>query len=267
MSRRHAEVVGGGLGGLGVAVALAQVGWSVRVHEARPELRMYGGALHLWENGLLVLEKLGALEKTIEQSDPIATWSVFDDKCRELQCLEYRDPAGDRLYLPPRASLNRALVMAAEREGIEIVTDSTGVSAFPDGTVEFSDGTSRKADLVIAADGLWSRLRESLGLTKKLEQHGGASTRMLVPTSICDPGNRIDTYMGQGEAGDAGMMLGGASHDSTYVSLFGHHDNARNSRIPLDTEYWVGAYPMHRELMEALSEFSRQDRTGSRSPL
>ncbi|MGH2966672.1 MAG: FAD-dependent oxidoreductase [Solirubrobacterales bacterium] len=259
MSRRHAEVVGGGLGGLGVAIALAQSGWTVRVHEARPELRMYGGALHLWENGLLVLEKYGTLDKTLERSNPIATWSVFDDKCHELQCLEYRDPKGDRLYLPPRAALNRALVLAAEREGVEIVTNSAGVYAAPDGSVGFSDGSTLKADLVIAADGLRSRLRESLRLTKKLEQHGGASTRMLVPTSVCDPGNRIDTYMGHGDSGDAGMMLGGASHDSTYVSIFGHYDNPRNSQIPLDTEYWVSAYPVHRELMEALSEISREE--------
>jgi 2-polyprenyl-6-methoxyphenol hydroxylase-like FAD-dependent oxidoreductase len=256
MPRRHAEVIGGGLGGLGVATALAQTGWTVRVHESRDELRMYGGAIHLWENGLLVLEKLGALDETIERSEPIVAWSYYDDKGKLIQCLAYPDPLGPRLYIPPRAALNHALVLAAEREGVEVVTNSAGVSATPEGTVLFENGDTAKADLVVAADGLHSRFRESLGLTKKLELHRGASTRLLVPTSVYSPSGRVDTYMGQGDAGDAGLMLGGSSWESTYVSMFGRHSNARNSRIPLDRDYWAGAYPLQGELIEAIYEIS-----------
>ena len=59
---RVAEVAGAGLGGLAVATALAQRGWSVRVHERAPELRMFGAGIWLWENGLRSLRLIGAEE-------------------------------------------------------------------------------------------------------------------------------------------------------------------------------------------------------------
>jgi len=42
MSKRHAEIVGAGFAGLTAACALAQRGWSVRVHERADRLRTTG---------------------------------------------------------------------------------------------------------------------------------------------------------------------------------------------------------------------------------
>ena len=43
-ARRHAEIAGAGLGGLTLAAALAQRGWSVRVHERAPQLAISASA-------------------------------------------------------------------------------------------------------------------------------------------------------------------------------------------------------------------------------
>src|SRR5882757_10749860 len=42
----HAEIAGGGFGGLTAATALAQRGWSVRLHEKGPELRAFGAGIY-----------------------------------------------------------------------------------------------------------------------------------------------------------------------------------------------------------------------------
>src|SRR5215831_5857954 len=53
-ARRHAEIAGAGFAGLTAAIALTARGWSVRVHEASPELRALGAGIFIWENGLRV---------------------------------------------------------------------------------------------------------------------------------------------------------------------------------------------------------------------
>ena len=60
MNKRHAEIVGAGFAGLTAACALAQRGWSVRVHERAERLRPAGAGIYIYENGLRVLEAVGA---------------------------------------------------------------------------------------------------------------------------------------------------------------------------------------------------------------
>ena len=60
MSQRHAEIIGAGFAGLTAACALAQRGWSVRVHERADALRTTGAGIYIYENGLRVLEAVGA---------------------------------------------------------------------------------------------------------------------------------------------------------------------------------------------------------------
>ena len=72
MSKRHAEIVGAGFAGLTAACALAQRGWSVRVHERADRLRTTGAGIYIYENGLRVLEAVGAIEDAIAGA-PMAT--------------------------------------------------------------------------------------------------------------------------------------------------------------------------------------------------
>ena len=65
MSKRHAEIVGAGFAGLTAACALAQRGWSVRVHERGDRLRTTGAGIYIYENGLRVLEAVGAYEAAV----------------------------------------------------------------------------------------------------------------------------------------------------------------------------------------------------------
>src|SRR2546426_423705 len=59
---RHAEIAGAGFAGLTAACALARRGWSVRVHERAEALRTMGAGIYIYENGLRVLEAVGAAD-------------------------------------------------------------------------------------------------------------------------------------------------------------------------------------------------------------
>jgi 2-polyprenyl-6-methoxyphenol hydroxylase-like FAD-dependent oxidoreductase len=59
----RAEIVGGGFAGLTAACALAQRGWRVRVHERADRLRTAGAGINLYQNGLRVLEAVGAARR------------------------------------------------------------------------------------------------------------------------------------------------------------------------------------------------------------
>ena len=60
--KRHAEIAGAGFGGLIAAIALAQRGWTVRVHERTPFIRAEGFGVAIHQNGIKILEALGVFD-------------------------------------------------------------------------------------------------------------------------------------------------------------------------------------------------------------
>src|SRR5438552_571464 len=84
IKQRHAEIAGGGFAGLTAACALAQRGWSVRVHERADRLRTTGSGIYIYENGLRVLEAVGAYDAAVEGAPRAHTREVRDDRNRVI---------------------------------------------------------------------------------------------------------------------------------------------------------------------------------------
>lgn len=122
---RDAVVAGGGLAGLFVSTALAQRGWSVRVHEQATELRMFGAGIWLWENGLRALEGIGVKDAAIHRGQRMSAWEIRDHRGRLLRRRETYP--FDRLVVPPRADVYEALIAGAREAGVEIITGSRAV--------------------------------------------------------------------------------------------------------------------------------------------
>jgi 2-polyprenyl-6-methoxyphenol hydroxylase-like FAD-dependent oxidoreductase len=165
--RKHAEIAGAGIGGLTTAAALAQCGWTVRVHEKAPHLRDLGVGTSVWQNGHRALAAIGALEEVLRCGTKIARVEVFDEKLQPLRVHEHND-ATDPALVILRVDLHRALVEAARRVGVEIVTSSPAVAADPDGTLITENGSRFPADLVIGCDGYYSNVRDSLGVAEEV---------------------------------------------------------------------------------------------------
>src|SRR5882762_8818350 len=121
MTKRHAEIVGAGFSGLTAACALAQRGWSVRIHERADRLRTTGAGIYIYENGLRVLEAVGAYDAAIKGAPFAHTREVRDDRNRVISVHRW---GGSRVFSIVRQTVINALADAARRSGVEIVAGS-----------------------------------------------------------------------------------------------------------------------------------------------
>jgi salicylate hydroxylase len=156
----RAVVVGGGLGGLAAAVALAQAGIDVQVHEQAQELTEVGAGVSLAPNGLRMLERLGLGEDVervgVRYMRPRLLF--FDGRPATHEPDQFTRP-GQNVGIH-RADLLALLAAQLPAGTVRTGHRCTGFSQ--DGataTVSFADGTTAAADVVIGADGIHSVLQ------------------------------------------------------------------------------------------------------------
>ncbi len=164
--RRHAEIAGGGFAGLVAAIALAQRGWTVRVHVMGEALRAFGAGIFIWENGLRVLKAIGAYDEVMAGSHEGRVYEVRD-RNEVVDRTEFSAELGGRMMTMTRQTLYSAILAVAESEDIEFVLDSEVTGASPDGELRTRDGGRFRADLVVGADGVMSRLQPPPIFTKR----------------------------------------------------------------------------------------------------
>ena len=154
MSRPHALIIGGSVGGLFAANLLRTIGWDVAVYErSAGDLAERGAGLGATPELFAVLERIGvALDSRIMGH---VRGRIFLDRAGSIvHALERgsRTSAWGELY----GALRHALPSACYRGGIaleHVAQDTGGVTA------TFADGSRARGDLVIAADGLSSSVR------------------------------------------------------------------------------------------------------------
>jgi salicylate hydroxylase len=160
------NVIGGGIGGLAVAIACAQRGASVTIYERGDEIRAFGAGLQISPNGLCVLRALGLEEALVECSSrgqAVSLRRAEDDK--EVARLDLsRLPETQKYHFVHRGDLIGLLLTAAKEAGVEVRLSHKAI-AIEDGPrarISFENGVQTDADLVIDAGGLHSKLRSVL---------------------------------------------------------------------------------------------------------
>lgn len=254
MSKKTVEIIGAGLSGLVAANRLAQTGWKVRIHERNPDLRMFGAGIWLWESGLKTLETIGAFEGAVKRARSIKEWQIRDHKGRML--MSRMTSPEDRLLLPPRADLYQALIDQAIAHGVEIVTSSLATAVTADGRVQFEKGADAKADMVIVADGAYSRVRESILSTRWMDFGMEAGIRMLIDAR---PGDGVDTLIEHWN-GPWRLLYNPCTDGKNYIFLSAPVDDTRARKIPIDVQLWKSKFPHAGDLLERCEVDSRWDR-------
>jgi 2-polyprenyl-6-methoxyphenol hydroxylase-like FAD-dependent oxidoreductase len=254
MISRHAEIAGAGLGGLAASIALAQRGWTVRVHERSDTLRMFGAGIWLWENGLRSLAALGVEAEATRRARRIETLVARDDRGRPLMHRTFGEK--DRMILPPRADLYDALIARAAELDVEIITSSPAVAARAQGELELENGKVLTADLVVAADGVFSRVRESLLLTRRVDYLDEGYTRMLIPRLPEDPPTEITEYW----SGSRRLLYDPCTDELNYVCLCCNVDDVVGRQVPVDKASWLASFPQLGSIIERIDEVGRWDR-------
>jgi 2-polyprenyl-6-methoxyphenol hydroxylase-like FAD-dependent oxidoreductase len=162
--RANVLIIGGGIGGLTAAIALCQRGFSVDVIEKDLAWTVNGVGILQQANVLRVMQQLGLLD------DYMAIGFGFD-------AVEFHDARGNKVSSVPsprlvpdypamigigRPEIRTLLGERAMTAGARLHFGLTMTALDDDGfgvSASFSDGTNRRYDLVIGADGLHSATR------------------------------------------------------------------------------------------------------------
>ena len=228
-SELRVAVIGGGIGGLSLGLALRERGIAADVFEQAPELTEIGAAIALSANATREYARLDLV-------DELATAATIPTE------LIYRDwRTGDRIAAHPvakddwyvqrfgapyfgihRADLQKTLGAAFGMQNLHLGCRLVGIVEQRDGVVlEFANGRVEHADLVVGADGARSTVRRWVTGADDAIYSGTSAFRGIVPTenlpSLPDP-HAIQFWMGP----DAHLLhyaIGGAGESVNFFAV------------------------------------------------
>jgi 6-hydroxynicotinate 3-monooxygenase len=164
--RPRIAVIGAGLGGAACAALFQKSGYQVDIYEQAEEFVRLGAGIHLGPNCVRVLNHIGLRERILDIAvRPVAWNSLMWDTNEYLFSLPLREVAEEKYgaaYVTMHRGDMHALLIDAVSPGtihfgkklIDLEQDAAGVR------MTFADGTKESADVVIGADGVFSKVRE-----------------------------------------------------------------------------------------------------------
>ena len=171
MERTQILIVGGGIGGLALALGLGRRGRTVTVIERAPEFVEIGAGIQLAPNASWALDQLGVLPE-------IHSYAVFPQRLvwmdstsgEQLTAMDLGKPFLERYGYPyfvmHRSDLLEVLLRACQAQPTVSLQPNRGAATLEDrgatSVVVCENGESYEADIVIGADGLRSNIRKAI---------------------------------------------------------------------------------------------------------
>jgi len=164
-------IVGGGLGGLTAALALAQRGWAVQVLEGAPEFGAIGYGIQFGPNVFHALDRIGASAAVLEQADAPPVVLMLDaftgrEVTRVPTGPSFRARFKHPYIIIHRVDLHHVLLDACRRDPRITLESNAMVTRFAEEgdtvSVATEDGRMFRGAVLIGADGIRSRTRAQL---------------------------------------------------------------------------------------------------------
>lgn len=160
------SIIGGGIGGLCAAVTLQNQGQEVQVFESAKAFQPVGAGIGIGSNALQALMGIGVGEEIFNNGYVLHTQVFQDVHGKTLNTIDFsvlKKMYGQENITIHRADLHRTFLEALKpntiqynKKCIHIRQDENGITAF------FEDGSTAEAELLIAADGIYSPIRQQL---------------------------------------------------------------------------------------------------------
>ena len=252
-------IVGGGIGGLTTALAMTQAGFDVTVYERAAQLADQGAGITLAPNATRVLYHLGlgpALEATAV-TPPMTEYRHYrtGEVIMRMMTKDYRELYGAPYMRLHRWDLQHAMItrLAQTAPGALRLGSCVDRVERRNSQVElrFADGRTETADVVIAADGIRSTIRETLFHPAPPVFTGFVAWRGLVNTADLPP-HLCESAVAFGQGRHINRYLVRRGELLNFVAVAERHQWAEegwNIRAPLD------------ELLEEFSSFDEGTRT------
>ncbi len=191
-SGREVLISGCGIGGLAAALAIAATGAKVRVFEKRKDPSEEGAGIQIGPNGTRILQDLGVADALREHVAIPEALQVFEGRSgSRLNAMPLGPWLADRHGAPywvlHRIDLHKALREKAEQHPsitLQLGVAITDAKTTADGIEIFSDGQLvGTGNLLVAADGLRSTLRQKLFDAGELKYTGKSAARTVIARS------------------------------------------------------------------------------------
>ena len=246
MRSGHAEIVGAGFGGLVTAIALAQRGWTVRVHERRDSLRGEGYGIAIHNNMARIFAAFDILDRVLAGGMKIDRRDSLDANGRVVMTRKtVRSP-----YRIDRQHIIELLAERARAAGADILFNSSVKAARPEGVITLEDGKMLSADLVVAADGVNSTIRDAHGLLDRRIWGRDCGVRINIPRQPEEiaTADREGTAMIEAWADKRRVLYCPVTKGEFYVLLTCTLRDTAAATSPIDPDVWARSFPTMRGL-------------------
>ncbi len=174
-------IIGAGLGGAAAGALLQHAGFNVEIFEQAPSFSRLGAGIHMGPNVLKIFQRIGMDQKLIDISSAPAYWFSRNGLTGEYLSRIPLEGYGATYCTVHRGDLS-ALQMDTMTPGT--VQFNKRLTRLEDNGsdvyLEFQDGTSARAAIVIGADGINSRVRETLLGAERPNYSGWVGHRAMI---------------------------------------------------------------------------------------
>ena len=247
-------IVGAGIAGCSTAITLAELGLSVTLIEKQDQWRFQSSGIFVYSNVLRALQQVGVLPQILEAGFALPDGkNIYLDHSGALITNVFYPSVSPGI--PPilgikRSEIHRILAgkLATLGVNIKLATTVTRLNSFDPSApanVVFNDGNEETFDLIIAADGIRSQIRQLI-----FPEISPRNTHFGVWRSVhARPAHLRDKYMQMGIGKRLGIMP--ISDDKLYI--FG--------TVPEPGNPWFDPQDWPRIMREKFAEFQGPART------
>ncbi|HWA34704.1 MAG TPA: FAD-dependent monooxygenase [Cyclobacteriaceae bacterium] len=190
-------IIGGGIGGLTLAIALSRKGLNVQVFESAPAFKPLGAGLSLATNAMRALADIGIEKEVMTYGKVIKQMFGKDESGRVISFTDAEKLTARfgvvNNFTIHRADLHQVLIGLLPADAIQLGKTLVDFEQHAGGVkISFADGTTSEVEYLIACDGIHSPARKKL-LPGSLPRYAGYTCWRAVVDDLPEGFNENET--------------------------------------------------------------------------